>query len=131
VAIKLGGGKRGGGGLKRNMLQLNIPDEEILYQSYLPFLQQGGLFIPTDKKYQLGDEVFVLLTIPFLKTSEKGGDKRPVAGKVVWINPKGSQGNRPAGIGVQFGEIDKGELREDIEKALADKLRLDKNTYTM
>jgi type IV pilus assembly protein PilZ len=115
----------GGGGLKRNMLELRIHDETILYMSYLPFLQHGGLFIPTEKKYQLGDEVFVLLTL------FNDADKIPVAGKIAWINPKGCPGNRPAGIGVHFGELDKGATREKIEKIIAQYLKSDKPTYTM
>jgi type IV pilus assembly protein PilZ len=113
------------GGLKKNMLQLHVSDEQALYNSYLPFLKQGGLFIPTDKNYKLGDEVFVLLTL--LDDPEK----IPVAGKVVWINPKGVQGRRPAGIGVHFGELDKGATRRKIEKALGQMIKSDKNTYTM
>lgn len=117
--------KKALGGMKRNMLSLHITDENTLYSSYLPFLKHGGLFIPTEKKYQIGDEVFLLLTL--LNEQEK----IPVAGKVAWINPKGVSGNRPAGIGIHFGEMDKGETREKVEKALASLLRSDKSTYTM
>jgi len=118
--------KRPGGGLRKNMLTLNIPDEETLYSSYLPFLKQGGLFIKTEKstKFKLGDEVFLLLTL-------LNGEKSPVAGKVVWINPKDSSGGRPSGIGVHFSEMDKGATREKIEQILVGKLNLDKRTYTM
>lgn len=115
----------GGGGMKRNMLTLHISDESTLYTSYLPFLKHGGLFIPTDKNYKLGDEVFLLLTLM------NDNDKAPVAGKVVWINPKGAQGNRPAGIGIHFGEVDKGVTRDKIEKYLANLLRSERPTYTM
>lgn len=113
------------GGMKRNMLSLHITDENILYLSYLPFLKQGGLFVPTEKNYRLGDEVFLLLTLM------NDGDKTPVAGKVVWINPKGSQGNRPAGIGIHFGEVDKGATREKIEKLLVNYSRSEKPSYSM
>jgi type IV pilus assembly protein PilZ len=117
--------KRPGGGMRKNMLTLNITDEDTLYNSYLPFLKHGGLFIKTDKSYKLGDEVFLLLTL--LNDS----DKTPVAGQVVWINPKGASGGRPQGIGVHFGEMDKGATREKIEKALAAKIKSDKRTFTM
>jgi type IV pilus assembly protein PilZ len=112
------------GGMKRNMLTLNLTDEPTLYSSYLPFLKHGGLFIPTDKNYKIGDEVFLLLTL-------MNDDKTPVAGKVAWINPKGSSGGRPAGIGVHFGELDKGATREKIEKYLSTMLKSDKRTYTI
>jgi len=113
------------GGPKRNMLQLHIPDEQTLYSSYLPFLKHGGLFIPTDKNYKLGDEVFLLLTLL------SDGEKMPVAGKVVWVNPKGVRDRRPAGIGVHFGELDKGATRNKIEKALGALIKSEKGTYTM
>ncbi|MCV6637358.1 PilZ domain-containing protein [Candidatus Albibeggiatoa sp. nov. NOAA] len=112
------------GGMKRNMITLHIASEQELYASYLPFLKHGGLFIKTDKKYQLGDEVFLLLTL-------LQEDKTPVAGKVVWINPKGTAGNRPQGIAVHFGELDNGKTRNKIEQLLAQLLRSEKPTYTM
>ena len=108
----------------KNMLNLAITNEDMLYQSYLPFLKQGGLFIRTDKSYKLGDDVFLLLQWP-------DGEKKPVAGQVAWINPKGAQGNRPAGIGVHFSEQDNGQTREKIEAMLASLNNSDKKTYTM
>ena len=116
--------KRPGGGMKRNMLSVNIPDEMTLYNSYLPFLKHGGLFIPTDKSYKIGDEVFLLLTLL------NDGEKTPIAGKVAWINPKGAQGRRPPGIGVHFGEMYKGTT-EKIESSLANLLKSDKITFTI
>jgi type IV pilus assembly protein PilZ len=113
------------GGVRRNMLQLKISDEQTLYNSYLPFLKHGGLFIPTEKSYKLGDEVFVLLTLM------NDGDKTPVAGKVVWINPKGVQGRRPQGIGVHFSDQDQGATKNKIERLLANLLKSEKNTFTM
>ncbi|WP_349649058.1 PilZ domain-containing protein [Candidatus Parabeggiatoa sp. HSG14] len=112
------------GGMKNKMLNLNVTDEQALYNSYLPFLTHGGLFIPTERPYKLGDEVFLLLNL-------MNQDKAPVAGKVAWINPAGAAGGRPAGIGVHFSEQDKGVTREKIEKALANLLKSDKKTYTM
>jgi type IV pilus assembly protein PilZ len=112
------------GVMKKNMLTLTITDEQSLYNSYLPFLKHGGLFIPTDKSYKLGDEVFLLLVL-------MNDEKTPVAGKVAWINPKGASGGRPAGIGVHFGELDKGATRERIEKILGAGLKSDKRTFTL
>ncbi len=114
-----------GGMMGRGMLTLHIKDKEILYKSYLPFLKNGGLFVPTEKKYKLGDEVFMLVTLMEDK------EKIPVAGNVVWINPKGAQGNRPAGIGVQFGDMDNGATRNKIEAMLIGKLKSEHPTYTM
>jgi type IV pilus assembly protein PilZ len=117
--------KKAGGMLGRGMLNHHVKDVQSLYMSYLPFLKNGGLFVTTEKTYKLGEEVFVLLTL------FDESDKIPVAGKVAWINPKGTPGNRPAGIGIHFGEMDNGATRHKIETALAGIQRSDKPTHTM
>ena len=61
----------------------------MLYAAYMPFIKNGGLFIPTNKSYKLGDEVFMLLNL----MDEQ--EKIPVAGKVVWITPKGPRATVP------------------------------------
>ena len=90
----------------------------------MPFLQGGGLFIPSTKAYKLGDDVFMLLALM------DEPEKLPVAGKVVWITPKGAQGNRAAGIGVQFNDPDN-TVQRKIETYLAGSLESDRATYTM
>ncbi len=110
---------------RQGILSLTIRDKSALYAAYMPFVKNGGLFIPTNKDYQLGDEVFMLLTL----MEEK--EKLPVAGKIVWITPKGAQGNRAAGIGVQFSNQDNGAARNKIETYLAGALSSDRQTHTM
>ncbi len=114
-----------GGSGRQGILSLTIKDKSALYAAYMPFVRGGGLFIPTNKIYQLGDEVFMLLTI--MDETEK----LPVAGKIIWITPKGSQGNRAAGIGVQFSEQDGGTALKKIETYLAGALSADRPTHTM
>lgn len=114
----------GVGGAGKGILSLTIKDKAVLYASYMPFLQGGGLFIPTSKKYKLGDEVFMLLTLM------DEPEKLPLAGKVVWITPVGAQGNRSAGIGVQFNDPDNVAQRK-IETYLAGSLESDRATHTM
>lgn len=58
-------------------------------------------------------------------------EKMPIAGRIVWITPKGAQGNRTAGIGVQFSDIDQGKTRSKIENYLAGALKSERPTYTM
>ena len=80
----------------------------------MPFLKHGGIFVATTRRYFLGDEVFLLLTLP------ESSERLPVAGKVVWVTPPGAQGNRPAGIGVQFAETAEGDtVKGKIETLLA------------
>ena len=115
----------GGRDPRQGILSLSILDKSALYASYMPFIKNGGLFIPTAKPYKLGDEVFMLLTLMDSK------EKLPVAGRVVWITPKGAQGNKTAGIGVQFSELDKGATRMKIENQLAGALKSDRPTHTI
>jgi type IV pilus assembly protein PilZ len=110
---------------RQGILSLTIKDKSALYAAYMPFIRGGGLFIPTKKSYQLGDEVFMLLTL--MDETEK----LPVAGKIVWITPAGAQGNRAAGIGVQFSDQDDGVARNKIEGYLAGALQSDRPTHTM
>lgn len=106
------------------LLSVSYKDKNALYAAYMPFLKKGGLFIPTNKIYQIGDEVFILLSL--MDESEKF----PVAGRIAWITPKGAQGNRLAGIGVQFSDLD-GGARNKIETYLAGMLESDRVTHTM
>ena len=110
---------------RQGILSLTIKDKSALYAAYMPFIKNGGLFIPTNKSYKLSDEVFMLLTL----MEEK--EKLPVAGKIIWITPKGAQGNRAAGIGVQFSDQDDGTARKKIETYLAGALKSDRQTHTM
>ena len=110
---------------RQGILSLTIKDKNALYAAYMQFVKNGGLFIPTNKKYRLGDEVFMLLTL--MEETEK----LPVAGKIIWITPAGAQGNRAAGIGVQFSDQDDGAARNKIEGFLAGALESDRPTHTM
>ena len=58
-------------------------------------------------------------------------EKMPIAGRIVWITPRGSQGNKTAGIGVQFSELDKGQTKKKIEDNLAAALKSERQTHTM
>lgn len=111
-------------GGRNGILSLTIKDKAVLYSAYMPFINNGGLFVPTNKSYQLGDEVFMLLTLM------DEPEKIPISGRVVWVTPRGAQGNRTAGIGVQFSEQD-AVANSKIENHLAGSLQSDRPTHTM
>lgn len=111
-------------GARNGILSLTIKDKAVLYAAYMPFLVNGGLFIPTNKPYKINDEVFMLLNLM------DEPEKIPVAGRVVWVTPRGAQGNRAAGIGVQFNGQDDTANRK-IEAYLAGSLESDRPTHTM
>ena len=111
---------------RQGILSLAVKDKAALYNAYMPYMKNGGIFVPTPKRYFLGDEVFLLLTLP------ESSERLPVAGKVVWVTPVGAQGARAAGIGVQFPESSDGEdIKNRIETLLAGTLSADKPTHTM
>lgn len=116
------GGALGG---QQRILNHTISDRSTLYASFMPFVRNGGLFIPTTKRYQLGDEIFLLLQLM------DEPDRIPVAGKVIWVTPAGAEGNRTVGVGVQFSDQDKGAVRHKIEEYLAGVLDLERPTHTM
>ena len=110
---------------RKGVIAFSITDRVALYTSYMSFVANGGVFVPTSRTYELGDEVFLLLklmeeTVP-----------RPVAGRVVWVTPTGAQSNKVPGIGVQFLDGDAGETRSSIEQRLAATLESDRPTRTM
>ena len=110
---------------KQGILSLTIKDKQALYAAYMPYVKNGGIFIPTSKSYNLGEEVFMLLSL----MDEK--EKIPVAGTIIWITPKGAEGARSVGIGVQFSDQDGGNARTKVENYLAGTLESDKPTHTM
>ena len=114
------------GGARQGIVSLAIKDKAQLYAAYMPFIRHGGIFVPTTRRYFIGDEVFLLLTLP------DSSERLPVAGKVVWVTPTGAQGNRAAGIGVQFADTSEGEaVKSKIETLLAGTLNAEKPTHTM
>jgi type IV pilus assembly protein PilZ len=110
---------------KPGVLSLHIKEKAALYSAYMPFIKGGGLFIPTNKTYKIGEEIFMLLSLL------DDPNKLKVVGKVTWITPV-TQGGRPQGIGVQFSEQDGGiEVRNKIEGLLAGVLKSARPTHTM
>ena len=108
------------------VLSLSIKEKSALFAAYMPFLKGGGIFIPTTKAYRLGDEVFMLLSLM------DDPNKLPVAGKVIWITPPGSQGNKTQGVGVQFSANESGAAaRNKIEGLLGGSMKSTRPTHTM
>jgi type IV pilus assembly protein PilZ len=110
---------------KQGILSLTIKDKNALYSAYMPFVTNGGLFIPTSRQYEMGQEVFMLLNL--MEETER----LPLAGKIIWKTPAGSEVYRAAGVGVQFSDQDGGLARNKIETYLAGALKSDRATHTM
>jgi type IV pilus assembly protein PilZ len=110
---------------KPGVLSLAIKEKSALYAAYMPYIKGGGLFIPTNKSFKIGEEVFMLLSLI------DDPVKLKVVGKVVWVTPT-SQAGRPQGIGVQFSDKDGGiEVKNKIESILGGALKSVRATNTM
>lgn len=109
---------------KQGVINVNVPTDDALYKAYMPFLKNGGLFVASTRAFELGDEVFLLLTLP--------GDphRHGVSGRVAWINPKPSA-QRPVGIGVQFIGMEAVNIQQKIETILAGQSKSDQPTHTL
>jgi type IV pilus assembly protein PilZ len=109
-----------------SVMSLSIRERSALYAAYMPFLQNGGVFVPGNRSCQLGEEVFLLLNLM------QDEARYPVAGKVVWITPAGAANNHTQGIGVQFPADDAGRrVRQRIEEILGTALGSSRPTHTM
>ena len=112
-------------GARPSVISLAIREKAALYAAYMPFLQCGGIFVPTNRAASLGDDLYLILTL--LEDSTKFA----VPGKVVWITPPGSTG-RQQGLGIQFAKNDAGEqVRAKIEEIIGGALRSSRPTHTL
>ena len=109
-----------------SVIQLSIKEKAALYAAYIPLFADGGIFIPSSRDYRLGDDVYVLLSLP------DDPQRYPVAGKVAWVTPPKAQGGRTQGVGIRFPSDEKSRLlKNKIEEILGSHLASDKPTQTI
>ena len=109
-----------------SVIQLAIKEKAALYAAYIPLFADGGVFIPTTRDYRLGDDVYVLLSLP------DDPQRYPVAGKVAWVTPPRAAANRTQGVGVRFPADEKSRLLKiKIEEILGGHLASERPTQTI
>lgn len=109
-----------------SVVQLAIKEKGALFSAYIPALLNGGIFVPTTRSYRLGDDVYLLLSLP------EESQRYPIAGKVAWVNPPHAGGDRKQGVGIHFPADEKSvELRNKIEVILGKHLSADRATQTI
>lgn len=109
-----------------SVIQLSIKEKAALYAAYIPIFTEGGVFIPTTREYGLGDDVYVLLSLP------EDMQRYPVAGKVAWVTPPNCTGGRTQGVGIIFPKDEKSRaLKHKIEEILGAHLASDRPTQTI
>ena len=110
---------------RSSVISIAIKDKQALYMSYMPYVLNGGLFVPTKKDYDLGDELFLLVKVM------DEPEPLQISGKIVWISPPGALGNRPRGVGVQFIGDTARKAAGLIENRLGATISLTRSTHTM
>jgi len=109
-----------------SVIQLVFREKGALYAAYVPILLDGGLFVPTTRDYKLGEDIYLLLSLP------DDPQRYPVAGKVAWITPANASGGRTQGVGVRFPNDEKTRLLKlKIEELLGTQLQSAKPTQTI
>lgn len=109
-----------------SVIQLAIKEKAALYAAYIPLFAEGGIFIPTAREYKLGDDIYVLLSLP------EDPQRYPVAGKVAWVTPAKAAASRTQGVGIQFPKDEKSRLLKlKIEEILGAMVGSDRPTQTI
>jgi type IV pilus assembly protein PilZ len=109
-----------------SVIQLVFREKGALYAAYIPILTDGGLFVPTAREYRLGEDIYLLLSLP------DDPQRYPVAGKVAWITPNNASGGRTQGVGVRFPADEKTRgLKLKIEELLGTSISSSKPTQTL
>ena len=115
-----------GAASRPSVIQLVFREKGALYAAYMPLLTDGGLFVPTTREYKLGEDIYLLLSLP------EDPQRFPVAGKVAWITPPNTSGGRTQGVGVRFPNDDKSrQLKIKIEEILGTSIQSAKPTQTL
>lgn len=109
-----------------SVIQLVFREKGALYAAYMPLLNDGGLFVPTQRPYRLGEDIYLLLSLP------DDPQRYPVAGKVAWITPGNASGGRTQGVGVRFPGDEKTRLLKlKIEEILGTQISSSRPTQTV
>jgi type IV pilus assembly protein PilZ len=109
-----------------SVIQLVFREKGALYAAYIPIFTDGGLFVPTTREYRLGEDIYLLLSLP------DDPQRFPVAGKVSWITPANASGGRTQGVGVRFPNDEKSrQLKVKIEEILGTSIQSQKPTQTI
>lgn len=78
-------------------LMYQFPDLASLKRAYMDFVRDGGVFVPTDEIFHLGDTVTAILLLP------QSEQPFTFTAEVIWITHK-SAGNEQGGVGIQCSD---------------------------
>ena len=113
-------------GGRSSVIQLSFKEKGSLYAAYIPMFLDGGIFVPTPRDYKLGEDFYLLLTLP------DDVQRYPVAGKIAWMTPPNASGGRSQGVGVRFPSDEKTRIiKQKIEEILGTSMSSSKPTQTI
>jgi type IV pilus assembly protein PilZ len=116
----------GTGSSRPSVIQLVFKEKGALYAAYISVFADGGVFVPTLRDYRLGEDIYMLLSLP------DDPQRYPVAGKVAWLTPANASGGRTQGVGVRFPNDEKTRLiKIKIEEVLGTSISSAKPTQTI
>ena len=112
--------------LRPSVMQLTLKDRAALYGAYISAFTEGGIFSVTSREYDLGDELYVLLTLP------DDPQRYAIAGIVAWITPANTQSGRAQGVGIRFpNDANSASVKRKIEALLGPMLMSERPTQTL
>lgn len=112
--------------MRPSVMQLTLKDRAALYAAYIPAFTDGGIFSVTSREYALGDELYVLLTLP------DDPQRYAIAGIVAWITPANTQSGRAQGVGIRFpSDTNSANVKRKIEALLGPMLLSERPNQTL
>lgn len=104
-----------------------IEDKRELYKCYLPFIKEGGLFIPFNDDIN-SNNVYPGMTVLVLLSIIEPKSRVTLSAKVVWIQKSGPL----KGFGIAFGSSPQAKsIKDYIEVTISDLLAKKEQTYTI
>ncbi len=112
--------------LRPSVMQLTLKDRAAVYSAYISAFKDGGIFSVTSREYALGDELYVLLTLP------DDPQRYAIAGIVAWITPANTQSGRAQGVGIRFpSDANAAAVKRKIEALLGPLLQSERPNQTI
>jgi len=109
-----------------SVMQLTLKDRAAVHSAYISAFKDGGLFSVTSREYSLGDELYVLLSLP------DDPQRYAIAGIVAWVTPVNAPHGRSQGVGIRFpSDQSASAVKRKIEGILGDLLVSDRRNQTI
>ncbi len=87
-------------------VEVNLRNQNTFFTGFSENVSEGGLFVATEAPYDVGERIELSLSL-------MGAESAMLVGVVRWVRPGGTSGGLPAGMGIQFVD-----LEEPVLKAL-------------